>query len=110
MDLLGLACSGLLGEKDSLDVWQDTTLGDGDSGQQLVQFLVVADGELEMSWNNPRFLVVSGCVASQLEYFSCQILHDGRKVHWSSSTDTLGVVSLSQQTMDTTDWELQTGS
>ena len=28
---------GLLGEKYSLDVGQNTTLGDGDTGQQLVQ-------------------------------------------------------------------------
>ena len=35
---------GLLGQKHSLDVGEDTTLGDGDSGEKLVEFLVVADG------------------------------------------------------------------
>ena len=44
---LGLGLLGLLGEEDSLDVGQDTSLGDGDTGQQLVQLLVVTDGQLE---------------------------------------------------------------
>ena len=34
----------LLGEKDGLDVGQDTTLGDGDSREKFVQ-LVVTDGK-----------------------------------------------------------------
>ena len=34
---------GLLGEEYGLDVGQNTTLGDGDSGEKLVQFLVIAD-------------------------------------------------------------------
>ena len=31
----------LLGEEDGLDVGQDTSLGDGDTGEQFVQLLVV---------------------------------------------------------------------
>ena len=44
-DLLGLL--GLLGEEHSLDVGEDTTLGNGHSGQELVQLLVVTDGQLQ---------------------------------------------------------------
>ena len=33
---VNLLLFGLLGEKDSLDVGEDTSLGDGDSGQQFV--------------------------------------------------------------------------
>ena len=47
-DLLG-GLVRLLGQEDSLDVGQDSTLGDGDSGKQLVQLLAVPDGELEMT-------------------------------------------------------------
>jgi hypothetical protein len=43
-----------------LDVGEDTSLGDGYSGQQLVQLLVVTDGELEMSGDDSGLLVVSG--------------------------------------------------
>ena len=35
-------------QKHSLDVGQNTSLGDGDTGQKLVQFLVLSDGQLKM--------------------------------------------------------------
>ena len=56
-DLLG-GLVRLLGQEDSLDVGEDSTLGDGDSGKQLVQLLVVPDGELEMTGDDPGLLVV----------------------------------------------------
>lgn len=37
---------GFLREENRLDVGQHTTLGDGDAGQEFVQLLVVANGEL----------------------------------------------------------------
>ena len=54
---------GLLGEKDGLDVGEDTTLGDGDTREKLVQLLVITDGELEMSGDDSGLLVVTGSVA-----------------------------------------------
>ena len=36
-------------KKHCLDVWQDTTLGDCDAREQLVQFLVVSDGHRQLS-------------------------------------------------------------
>ena len=68
-DLLG-GLVRLLGQEDSLDVGEDSTLGDGDSGKQLVQLLVVPDGELEMTGDDPGLLVVPSSIASQLEYLS----------------------------------------
>ena len=64
---------GLLGEKDSLDVGEDTALGDGHTGKQLVQLLVVTDGQLEVTGDDPGLLVVTGSVASQLEDLSRQV-------------------------------------
>ena len=61
---------GLLGQKDSLDVGQYTTLGNGNSGEQLVQLLVVADGKLEMTGDDPSLLVITSSIASQLENLS----------------------------------------
>ncbi|CAH1712261.1 unnamed protein product [Aphis gossypii] len=101
---------GLLGQKNSLDVWQHTALGDGNTGQQFVQFFVISDGQLQMSGNDTRLLVVTGCVTGQLQNFSCQVFHDGGQVHWCSGSDTFGVVSFSQQTVDTTDRELESGT
>ena len=50
----------LLGKQDSLDVGQHTTGSDGHSRQKFVQFFVVTDSQLKMSWDDSRFLVVSG--------------------------------------------------
>ena len=74
----------LLGEKDGLDVGQDTSLSDGHSRQEFVQFFVVSDGELKMSWDDSCLLVVTGGVTGQLQDFSGQVLEDGSQVDWSS--------------------------
>ena len=107
---LSLGLLGLLGEEDGLDVGQDTSLGDGDTGQKLVQLLVVPDGELEVTGNDPGLLVVTSGVTGQLEDLSCQVLHDGGHVHGGTGSDTLSVVSLPQQTMDTSDGELKSST
>ncbi len=99
---------GLLGEEDSLDVGEDTTLGNGNSGEKFVELLVVADGELEMTGDDPGLLVVTGSVASELENLSCEVLHDGSEVHWGTSTYTFSIVSLAEKTVDTSNGELKT--
>lgn len=91
-----------------MDVGQDTALGDGDVAQKLVQFLIVADGELQMTRDDTRLLVVAGGVASQLEDLSSQVFEHRSQVNGSASTDTLGVVALAKQTVDTADGECET--
>ena len=63
-----------------MDVGQDTTLGDGDVSQKLVQLLIVPDGELKVTGDDTGLLVVTGSVASQLENLSSEILKDGSEV------------------------------
>jgi len=91
-----------------VDVGQDTTLGDGDMSEQLVQLLVVADGELKVARDDTGLLVVTSSVSSQFEDFSSQVLEDSCEVDGSTSTDTLGIVALAEVTVDTTDRELKT--
>ena len=91
-----------------VNVGEDTTLGDCDVAEQLVQLLIVADGELEMTGDDTGLLVVTGGVASQLEDLSSEVLKDGGQVDWSTSTDTLSIVALAEETVDTTDWECET--
>ena len=105
-DLLG-GLVRLLGQEDSLDVGQDSTLGDGDSGQQLVQLLVVPDGKLKMSWNDPGFLVVSSSITSQLQHLGSEVLHDGSHVDRGTSSHTLSIVALPEETVDTSHRELE---
>jgi hypothetical protein len=71
---------GLFGQQDCLDVGQDTSLGDGDSGQELVQLPVVADGQLQVTWDDSGLLVITSGVSSQFEDLSGQVLHDGSQV------------------------------
>ena len=91
-----------------VDVGKHTTLGDGDVTQQLVQLLIVADGKLQVTGDDTGLLVVAGGVASQLENLSSQVLENGSQVNGSTSTDTLGIVALAEQTVNTTDGESQT--
>ena len=104
---LSLGLLGLLGEKDGLDIGQDTSLGDGDTGQELVQLLIVTDGELKVAGDDPGLLVVTSSVAGQLEDLSGQILHDGGHVDGGAGSDTLGIVTLPQETVDTSNGELK---
>ena len=98
---------GLLGQEDCLDVGQYTSLGNGYSGQELVQLLVVADGELKMSWDDSGLLVVTGSIASQLEDLSSEVLEDGSQVDRGTSTHSLGVVAFAEESVDSADWELK---
>ena len=97
----------LLGQEHGLDVGEDSALGDGDSGEQLVQLLVVPDGQLEVTGDDPGLLVVTGSVASQLEDLSGEVLHDGGQIDGGSGTNTGGVVTLPQETVDTAHGELE---
>ena len=92
-----------------MDVGEDTTLGDGDVTQELVQLLIVTDGELKVTGNDTGLLVVTGGITGQFEDFGSEVLEDGSQVDGSTGTDTLGVVALAEQTVDTTNGEGQTG-
>lgn len=76
-----------------VDVWQHTTLCDGDVAQQLVQLLVVSDRELEMSRDDSGLLVVPSGVSGQLEDFGREVLKDGSQVD-GGTCDALGTVGI----------------
>jgi hypothetical protein len=67
-----------------VNVGENTTLGDGDVAEKLVQLLIVADGELKMTGDDTGLLVVTGGVSSQLEDLSRQVLKNGSKVNGST--------------------------
>ena len=92
-----------------MDVGEHAALGDGDAAEQLVELLVVADGELQVTGNDTRLLVVAGRVASQLEDFGGEVLEHSGEVDGRAGTDALRVVAAAQQTVDTTDGERETG-
>lgn len=67
-----------------VNVGENTTLGDGDVSEELVQLLVVADGELQVTGDDTGLLVVTSGVTSQLEDFGSQVLKDGSEVDGST--------------------------
>ena len=105
-----LCLLGLLGEENSLDVGEDTSLGNGDSSQEFVQLLVIADGQLKMTGDDTGLLVVTGSIAGQLKDLSSQVLHDCSQVDWGTSTDTVSVVSFAEKTVDTSNGELKSST
>ena len=107
----------------------NTTLGDDNTTKELVQLLIVADGELQVARNDtkiidasmitcakeagpmyaPLFLVITCSIARKLKNLSSQVFEDRGKVDGSTSPDTLSIVAALEHTVDTTDGELKTG-
>ena len=63
-----------------------------------------------MPGDDPRFLVISGRITSELQYLSSEVLHHSSQVDGSSSTNTASVVSLAEKTVDPSNRELETSS
>lgn len=91
-----------------MNVGQNTTLGDCDTSEQLVQFLIVADGKLKVTGDDTGLLVVTGSVTSKLKNFSSEVLENSSEVNGSTGTNALGVVALAKKTVNTTNGEGKT--
>jgi hypothetical protein len=60
-------CCNSKSQNRHLDVGQDAALRDGDAGQQLVQLLVVADGQLEVPRDDPGTEEVGNVFGRKME-------------------------------------------
>ena len=100
---------GALGDKNGVDVGKNTTLGNGDTAEELVELLVVAHGKLNVTGHNAGLLVVAGSVTGKLEDLSSEVLKDGSKVHRGTGTDTGSELTLLQEAADTGHGELKSG-
>ena len=93
-----------------MDVWNNTSGSDGDVGEELVKFLIVPDGEHDMPWADSGLLVVTSSVTSKFENFDGEVLEDGGKEDWSASADTVAIAALTEESVETADWELKAGT
>ena len=66
----------LLGEQFFVDGRDDTSTADSCVGEQLVELLIVAEGELQVSGCDLFLLGFEGRVAGELEYFASEILQN----------------------------------
>jgi hypothetical protein len=67
-----------------VNVGQNTTLGDGDMTEQLVQLLIVPNGELKMTGNDTGLLVITSSVTGQFKDFGGEILKNSGEVDGST--------------------------
>ena len=67
-----------------MNVGQDTTLGDCDVPEKSIQFLIVADGELEMTGDDTGLLVVTRGIAGQFEDFGSEVFEHSCEVDGST--------------------------
>lgn len=109
-----------------MNVWKDTTLGDGDMTQKFVQLLIVTDSKLKVTRDDTGLLVVTSGIARQFENFGSKVFKDGSEVNGSAcriykylylnerrelltSTNTLSIVALAKKTVNTSNRERETG-
>lgn len=106
LELLSLLLLNLE-EESTVDVWEDTTKGNGGSDQG-VEFLVSADGELKVAGRDTLDLEILGGVSGKLEDFGGEVLEDRGHVDSSLRSDAHLVLGLGlQETLDTAAWELE---
>ncbi len=91
-----------------MDVGQHTAGGNGHAAEQLVELLVVADGQLDVAGDDAGLLVVAGGVAGKLKDLGGQVLEDGGEVHGGTGADAGGVAPLLEEAGDTAHGELET--
>ena len=90
-----------------MDVGEDTTSSDSGVAEELVQLVVVADSQLDVTGNNAGLLVVLSGVASEFEDLSGEVLKNGSEVHGGTSTDALSVATSLEEAGDSADGELK---
>ena len=102
--------SSLLWEKDGLDIWENTSLSNGDATEEFVKFFVVLDGELKVTWDDTSLLVVTSSVASEFKDLGGHVLEDSGGVDGCTGSNTVGIVASLQKAVDTANWELKTSA
>jgi hypothetical protein len=63
-----------------MDIRQNATLCNCDMPKELIQFLVVSDGELQMARDYTSLLIVACSITSQLEDFGRKVFKNSSKI------------------------------
>ena len=93
-----------------VNVGEDTTLGNGDVTQELVQLLIVAHSQLDVTGSDARTLVIACSIASQLQNLGSQVLQHCTQVHGGTATDASTIATLTEEAGYTAYRELQTSA
>src|SRR5689334_5560183 len=93
-----------------MDVGQHTAAGDGYTSEQLVQLLIVAHSQLDVTGSDARTLVIACSIASQLQNLGSQVLQHCTQVHGGTATDASTIATLTEEAGYTAYRELQTSA
>ena len=106
----GGASLALLLEKESLHVRENSTRGDGGLSDHLVELLVVSDGELNVTGNDPCLLGLDGGISGELDDLAAKVLEHSSGEDTGTLSNLLGVTALLVHGVDATDGERNVGS
>jgi len=72
-----------------MHVGHDTTGGDRGSGHHLVEFIIVANRQLQVTGTNGLLLVLAASVAGKLQDLACEVLKDSSGENTRAKADTV---------------------
>ena len=104
------ATLALLLEKEALHVREDSTRGNGRLSDHLVELLVVSDGELNVTGNDPLLLGLDSGITGKLDDLAAKVLEHSSGEDTSTLTNLLGVAASLVHGVDATDGERNVGS
>ena len=105
--LLGGHSLALLADEGLVNVWDDSTSGNGGLDQG-VKFFVSANGQLQVTWSDSLHLKVLGGVTCEFEHLGCEVLKDSCSVNGGRGTNTaVGAHSALQESVDSSNGELK---
>ena len=93
-----------------MDVWEDSTSGDGGVSHKFGEFLVVSDSKLDVSWGDSASSIISSGITCKLKDLSDEVFKDGGEIDWGTGSNSGGVSSLSEMSSDSSYWELESSS
>ena len=98
-----------LGPEEVADVaGSDATVGNHGRAHQLVELLVIADGELQVSGRDGLLLVLIGALSRQIKDLHREVLQGCGHEDTTSDADLLGVASFPEHSAAATNWEDET--
>ena len=99
-----------LGPEEVADVARsDTTVGDHGRAHQLVELLVIADGELQVSGRDGLLLVLIGALSRQIKDLHREVLQGCGHEDTASDAHRLSVASLPDHPGAAANWEDEAG-
>merc|ERR1719273_3059815 len=91
-----LFCLLLFRQKYCVNIWKYSTTGYSHVPKKFVKLVIISYRQLNVSRNNPFFLVIFRSVPSKFKYFSNYVLEYSSQIHWCSCSNSLRITTLSE--------------